>query len=301
MATVLITGGSGLVGRHLVKRLQERGFEIILLSRSKRNKEGIPVYFWDPKNGKIDREAISSADYIIHLSGANVGEKRWTPARKKEIKGSRINSGQLILDEVKRQNKNLKAFISASATGYYGSVTSHEEFSENHPPGEDFLGQICSEWEQMADRFKEKGIRTVKIRTGVVLTKEGGALAKMAMPIKLGFAAALGNGKQYLPWIHIEDLCGIFIKAVEDAQMNGAYNAVAPEQITNKEFTRALAKVFNKTLWIPNVPAFVLKLVFGKMAEILLQGSRVSSEKIQKVGYRFSFPHLNGALKNLLQ
>jgi uncharacterized protein (TIGR01777 family) len=301
MATVLISGGSGLVGKHLGKSLQERGFDIILLSRSKKNKEHVPSYLWDLAKGEIDSEAIASADYIIHLSGANIGEKRWTPARKEEIKASRINSGQLILDEVKRQNKNLQAFISASATGYYGSITSREEFGENHPPGEDFLGQICSDWEKMADRFKDEGIRTVKIRTGVVLTREGGALAKMAMPIKFGLAAALGNGKQFLPWIHIEDLCGIYIRAVEDAQMSGAYNAVAPEQLTNREFTRALAKVFNKTLWLPNVPAFVLKIVFGKMSEILLQGSRVSSDKIQKAGYRFSFPHLNGALKNLLQ
>lgn len=300
MASVLITGGTGLIGRHLSRRLQEKGYEVALLSRTKNYKEQIPSYIWDINKGEIDQKAISEADYIIHLSGVNIGEKRWTKKRKQQILESRIKSGQLIFGEVVKRNMNLRAFISASAVGYYGSLTSPEIFHETAPPAEDFLGQTCEAWEKEADRFMDAGIRTVKIRTGVVLTKQGGALSKMAWPAKRGFGAALGNGKQYLPWIHINDLCGIYLKAIEDTNMTGAYNAVAPDHITNKEFTRALAQGYKRTLWLPNIPGIVMKLMFGKMSEILLQGSRVSADKIQARGYKFQFPGLPGAIRNLL-
>ena len=301
MATVLITGGTGLVGKALSRRLQERGFEVSVLSRTKQLSEQVPFYTWDISKGEIDPEAIATADYIIHLSGVNIGEKRWSRKRKQEILESRINSGQLIYEEVRKQDKKLRAFISASAIGYYGSATSPEIFNELDPPGEDFLGLTCRAWEQVADRFQDAGIRTVKIRTGVVLTNQGGVFSKMLIPIKIGFGAALGNGKQYFPWIHMDDLCGIYIRAIEEARMIGAYNAVAPEHLTNIEFTQTLAQALNRTLWAPDIPAFVLKLVFGKMSEILLQGSRVSSDNIQTAGYKFQYPGIQGALKNLVQ
>ena len=301
MAKVLITGGTGLIGKALANRLQERGFEVAVLSRTKNISEEVSFYTWDISKGIIDPEAISTADYIIHLTGVNIGEKRWSRKRKQEILESRINSGQLIYQEVRKQNKKLKAFISASATGYYGSVTVPDIFSEPDSPGEDFLGQTCSAWEQVADRFHDAGIRTVKIRTGVVLTRQGGALSKMLVPVKIGFGAALGNGKQYLPWIHMDDLCDIYIRTIEETGMSGAYNAVAPEHITNKEFTQSLAHVLNRNLWVPNIPAFVLKLIFGRMSEIVLHGSRVSSDKIRAAGYKFQYPGIQGALLNLLQ
>ena len=300
MATVLISGGKGLIGNHLCKRLQERGYEIAILSRARSKEKQILTYIWDIDKFEIDKEAIATADYIVHLSGTSIGEKRWTTKRKQQIVESRIKSGQLIFDEVRKQNKNLRAFISASAIGYYGAVTSNKVFSETDPPGDDFLGQTCRDWEHAADRFKDLGIRTVKIRTGVVLTKRGGVLQKMMIPIKTGFGSAIGSGKQYLPWIHIDDLCDIYIKAIEDAQMNGAYNAVAPEHLTNKAFAQSLANTLKRTLWFPNIPAFVMKLIFGKMSEILLKGSRVSSKKIQAAGYKFLFPTLEDALKQLL-
>lgn len=300
MAKVLITGGTGLIGNHLCTRLMENGYEIAILSRGISKDEQIRTYSWDLDKFEIDEEAIASADYIINLSGTSIGEKRWTKKRKQQIIESRIKSGQLIFNEVRKQNINLKAFISASAIGYYGSITSDRIFDETDPPGNDFLGQTCRDWENTANKFNDVGIRTVIIRTGVVLTNQGGALSKMIVPIKAGLGAALGTGKQYFPWIHIDDLCNIYIKAIEDSQLTGAYNAVAPEHLTNKEFTRSLADNLGKRLWLMNIPAFVMRLIFGKMSEILLKGSRVSSEKIQAAGYKFQFPGLESALKHLI-
>ncbi|MES2593657.1 MAG: TIGR01777 family oxidoreductase [Bacteroidota bacterium] len=299
MATVLISGGTGLVGRHLSKKLKEKGYHVVLLSRAKNLDTDIPTYIWDLDKQEIDKEAIEAADYIIHLAGANIGDKRWTKKRKQLIIDSRVKTGQLIYSKVKEHNKKLKAFISASAVGYYGTITSDQIFNETAPPANDFLGNTCNQWELTADKFQDLGIRTVKIRTSLVLTEQEGALAKMMAPIKMGIVSALGNGKQYLPWIHIDDLCGIYIKAIEDAQMNGAYNAVAPDHKTNKDFTLALAKVLKKTSTFPNVPAIALKIIFGEMSEILLKGSRVSSEKIIKSGYNFLFPDLESTLTNL--
>lgn len=301
MESVLVTGGTGLIGEHLCRRLQEKGYAPSLLSRTQTQIQDMPVYRWDTDQHEIDQEAIAASDYIIHLAGTSIAGKRWSQKRKREIVDSRIQSGQLIYDEISRQNKPLKAFISASATGYYGSITSGKVFRETDAPANDFLGQTCSAWEKMADRFAESGIRTVKLRTGIVLTKRGGALAKMSLPVKTGVGSAIGNGKQYMPWIHIDDLCGMYIKALEDSQMRGAYNAVAPDHITNKEFTRALAGVLRKKLWFPGIPAFVMKLVFGEMSQILLRGSRVSSGKIQECGYSFQFPDLKVALQHLLE
>ncbi len=301
MSTVLITGGTGLIGEQLSKRLKDRGYEVAILSRARSKEDQLLTYIWDINKFEIEKEAIATADFIIHLSGASIGEKRWTTKRKQEIIDSRIKSGQLIFNEIRKQNKNLNAFISASAIGYYGITTSNKIFRETDPPGDDFLGRICGEWEQVADGFKNIGIRTVKIRTGVVLTKRGGALSKIIIPIKTGFGSAMGTGKQYLPWIHIDDLCDIYIKAIEDTQLIGAYNAVAPEHLTNEEFTQTLATILKKPLWFPNIPAVVMKTLFGEMSEILLQGSRVSAEKIQTTGYKFQFPSLEGALKQLMQ
>lgn len=299
MATVLISGGTGLIGEHLSNRLRERGYQVAILSRSAKNDQQTLHYTWDINKGEIDKEAIAKADYIIHLAGVSVGDKRWTNNRKQQIIDSRIKSGALIFDEVKKQNKDLKAFISASAIGYYGSITSDKVFIETDPPANDFLGETCKQWEDIADKFSDTGIRSVKIRIGVVLSERGGALSKMAMPVKYRFGSALGSGRQYIPWIHMDDLIEIYIKAIKDPEMQGAYNAVAPEHITNKEFTHSLASVLKRRLWFPNIPAFVLKILYGQMSAILLEGSRVSSQKIQDAEYKFLYPGLEGALKQL--
>lgn len=284
---IVITGGTGLVGRHLSKKLREAGYNVFVLTRS------------EPESVK----AIDQADYIVHLAGANIGAGRWTARRKQEILSSRVETAEVIFKRVAAASETtrLKAFISASATGYYGAVTTDHIFTEDDPAATDFLGETCRLWEAAADRFQELGVRIVKIRTGVVLTAKGGALAKMSLPVKLGLGSAMGSGVQYLPWIHIEDLCGIYIKAIEDVQMQGAYNAVAPEQVNNREFTRSLARALRKPFWLPPIPSLLMKLIFGEMSSILLEGSRVSADKIIREGYSFRFPRLKEAFLDLYE
>jgi len=301
METVIVTGGTGLIGRYLCEKLKEKGYNVALLSRNSNPDSDIPVYSWDPDKKMIDPEAISTADYIIHLAGAGIGDKRWTKKRKELISDSRIKTCELLFNKVEESGTKLKAFISASGIGYYGAVTSDKIFSETDHSSGDFIGEICRQWENAADRFEESGIRTVKIRTGIVLTEKGGALARMTPTVKMGIGSALGNGRQYLPWIHVEDLCNIYIKAIEDISLKGAYNAVAPEHVTNREFMRTLAKVLEQPFFFPAVPSFALKILFGKMSGILLNGSRVSADKIISAGYNFKFPDLENALKNLFQ
>jgi len=300
MATILITGGTGVIGKHLSEKFKEKGYSVAILSRVSRHDTDIRSYAWNIDKSEIEKLAIETADSIIHLAGANIGDKRWSNKRRQLIIDSRIKTGKLIFEKLKENKNKPKAFISASAIGFYGTITTNKIFSETDPPSSDFLGDTCRQWEQSADRFEELGIRTVKIRTGLVLTKQGGVLAKMILPINIGIGSAMGSGRQYMPWIHIDDLCGIYIKAVEDTEMNGAYNAVAPEHKTNKDFTKTLARVLKKPYWFPNIPALLLKLIFGKMSEILLEGSRVSSEKITSAGYRFKFTNLESALLDLL-
>lgn len=301
MATILITGGTGLIGNYLSRFLKEKGYTVALLSRSGKHSEEFPVYFWDINKQIIDPKAITSADYIIHLAGENIGTKRWTEERKKEIISSRILPTQLLFDAISKSTHKPKAFISASAIGYYGAVTSQHIFTESDPAANDFLGHTCRQWESEVDRFQELAIRTVKIRTGIALTSAGGALEKIKKPVALGLGAPLGTGNQYMPWIHIDDLCHVYLKAIEDAAMQGAYNAVAPEHATNRQLTEAIARVLHKKIRLPKIPSTVLKLALGPMSEMLLTGSRVSSEKLIESGFQFRFATLQGALTDLLQ
>ncbi len=299
MAKVLITGGTGLVGTHLRIKLQEMGYEVAILSRTKRNETKLLTYTWDYNKDEIDKDAINTSDYIIHLAGVNLGEKRWTSKRKQLIFDSRIKSAELIYNNIDKGNNRLRAFITASAIGYYDAITSDKELNETEPPSDDFLGQTCKKWEQVADRFTDIGIRAVKIRTGVVLAKQGGALSKIIIPIKMGIGSAIGDGNQYLPWIHIDDLCSIYIKAIEDTQMIGAFNAVAPEHKTNKQFIETIAHYMDKPFGFPKIPAFAIKVIFGKMSEMILTGSRISSDKIRNSGFVFRYPNLESALEQL--
>ena len=301
MAKIIVTGGTGLIGMHLCKTLHEKGYDIAILSRTSRKEATIPTYTWDIDKMEIEKGAFDRVKCIVHLAGANIGEKRWTAKRKQIIIDSRVKTGQLLLNKIKEQGNDLQMFISASAIGYYGTFTSAKTFNESDQPGNDFLGNVCRVWEQTADRFKDLGIRRIKIRTGVVLTRRGGALSKMILPVKMSIGSAIGTGSQYLPWIHIDDLCGIYIKAIEDTQMEGAYNAVAPDHKTNLEITRTVARILNKPLWFPKIPAIAMKLIFGKMSEMLLEGSRVSADKIISTGYNFQFPDLESAITDLLK
>lgn len=301
METVLISGGTGLVGRHLAKALLKKGYGVALLSRKSDHTGSLKTFFWDPEKSVIDPEAVPAADYIIHLAGAGIGDRRWTKKRKQLILDSRVNSAELLFASLSGKNHKIKAFITASAVGYYGAVISDRIFTEDDPPAEDFTGFICRNWEMVAGKFEEAGIRTVIIRTGIVLSNRGGALQKISLPVRLGIGSAIGNGQQYVPWIHIEDLCNIYIKALEDTGTKGPYNAVAPGHETNRSLTMRLAAVMNRPFWFPNIPAFAMKLIFGEMSEILLQGSRVSSEKIRKTGYVFKFSDLESALNDLFR
>lgn len=298
--SVLITGGSGMVGRYLTSFLLEKGYTVSHLSRVANLFGRVRVFRWDPEKEILDPSALENTDYIIHLAGANIGEKRWTEKRREEIIRSRVDSANLLLNTVIINRFPLKAFISASATGYYGSITSETIFTEEMGPGEDFTGIVCQKWEEAAEKFAKSGIRTVKLRTAVVLEKNCAVLKKLQLTEPFGILPVPGSGKQYFPWIHISDLCKIYIKAVEDSQMNGAFNACAPEQIAFIDFVKKYAELKGKKKIITGVPAVLLKIAFGKMSEIILQGSRVSSSKLISAGFTFDFPTMDKALKNIL-
>ncbi|MFK7755411.1 MAG: TIGR01777 family oxidoreductase [Flavobacteriales bacterium] len=298
---VVITGGTGLVGMRLSELLSESGYSVVHLSRTENLKAKFPQYKWDLNAGTLAPEALDNASYIIHLAGANVSEGKWTEKRKKAILDSRVKSGNLLFSEVKHQNIHLKAFIAASATGYYGAISTEQIFKETDPPATDFLGSVCKEWEASSFQFNKLNIRTVALRTGVVLTPNGGALKKLITPVKLGAGAAAGTGKQYMPWIHLDELCCMYIHAMKTTEMSGAYNAITAEHCTNTEFTRTLAKVLKRPFWPFKIPSFMLKLMFGEMSVIVLEGSRIDATKIQSSGYKFRFPYLKNTLEDLLK
>ena len=301
MKNVLISGGTGLIGNYLSKKLLEKGYKVSHLSRSNSNNSIFKTYTWDYHSNYIDSEAIRNTDYIIHLAGAGVVEKKWTPKQKQAIIDSRVKTADLLFSEVKKQNKSIKAFITASGVGYYGAINSEEIATEEDENYNDFLGKVCLLWENSAEPFKELGIRTVALRTGMVLSKNGGALSKLLPSFKWGLGSAIGTGNQYVAWIHIDDLCEMYIKAIEDENFEGAYNAVAPKHVSNFEFSKTIANVIKKPFWFPKIPGFILKLSLGERAAILLKGMRVSSKKIVDSGFTFKFPTLNQALTDLLK
>lgn len=299
-SSVLITGGSGLIGRYLTSALMSEGYTVSHLSRNGGTNAKVKVFKWNPENKFIDPKAFEGVDYLIHLAGANIGEKRWTKRRKEEIVRSRVASTEFLNEIISGDKIHLKAFIAASATGYYGSVTTDRIFTERDPSSEDFLGTTCRLWEEGADLFARMGIRTVIIRTGVVLEKSDSALSRLMKPARFGLAVRLGNGRQYFPWIHIYDLCKIYVKAVKDESMQGPYNAVAPEQPDHNDFVRTMAAVMGIPFFLPPLPAWILRAVLGEMSDIVLKGSRISCEKIIKAGYIFRFEKLEGALRNII-
>ena len=295
MEKVLITGGSGLIGRRLSFLLKSRGYEVRILSRSNNPKNNYKTFVWNVSEQYINDSAFEGLKHIIHLAGAGIADKRWSEKRKKEIIASRVASTNLLYNTVKRLKTPLNSFISASATGYYGAITSETIFEEKDKPAKDFLGKVCSLWEDSIFQFNEIKIRTVALRTGIVLSKDGGALKKMKTPI----ITSLGNGKQYMPWIHIDDLCELYIKAIEDEQFKGAFNAVSPEHISNLSFSKKISKIFNYPFLALGAPSFILQIVFGEMSTIILNGSRISANKIKQAGFKFKFENLEKALKNL--
>lgn len=284
---ILISGGTGLVGKAIIVLLQSKGYTIAVLSRTKQ-KGTIKTFLWDYEKMYIEQEAIEFADIIIHLAGENISSKRWTEKQKKRIIDSRVKTTELLYSAIQKSDSKPKQIISASAIGYYGSLTSDHIFREEDSPGTDFLAETVVKWEKALDKFSELGIETSKLRLGVVMSLKGGALPKMLNPLKMGFASPLGSGKQYIPWIALEDLARMFLFVIENKSRAKVYNAVHPQQINNKQMMSYFAHKKRK-LFIPiGVPAFIFKILFGEMAIILLEGSRVSSEKICEAGFIFN-------------
>jgi uncharacterized protein (TIGR01777 family) len=301
MKTILITGGTGLVGSHLIPKLLNKGFTVKVLSRSeqKSDTDNLTYHKWDIKNNFIDKEALKNTDFIIHLAGAGIADSKWTASRKKVLINSRVDSLNLLYSTLKKSTLKPAKLISTSGVGYYGAVTNEVIYKETDKAEKDFISQICIEWEAAANKFSALDIPVLIPRVGVVLSEKGGALEKMKTPAKFNFGSPLGTGKQYMPWIHIEDLCNIYLKGIEDESFVGTYNAVADEHINNKGFSKQLAKSMGKAFFAPNVPSFMLKLLFGEMSKIILEGSRVSNMNLLKSGFKFKFPKIEEALNDL--
>lgn len=296
---ILITGGTGLVGTRLSEKLTKMGHKITHLSRRANPDAKYPALKWDIENGEIDPEALQ-VDHIIHLAGAGVGDQKWTPRRKEIIYNSRIDSTKLLFEKVKASGNPLKSFLSASAVGYYGMDTGDQLMTEGSPGADDFLARVTADWEKAAKGFESINIPLTYLRIGVVLSSQGGALVKMAQPVKFGAGAALGSGKQYISWIHIDDICEMIIWLLANKK-EGIYNGVAPNPVTNAEITKAIAQTLKKPLFLPAVPAFVLKMMLGELSSIALGGNKVSAQKLQDEGFEFQFNDIRSALSDIYE
>ena len=297
MRRVIITGGSGLIGSHLSTLLAGEGWQVAHLSRGDKKGGRYKSFRWDPETGYCDREAFREGDAIIHLAGSNIGQGRWTRSRRKDIIRSRTVTGELLRRMTVDAGITPSVFITASGVNYYGSVTSEKIYIEADPPAVDFLGETCRLWEAAADPFTDAGVRVVKVRTAVVLARSGSALNKMTAPAKAGLVVRLGPGDQYFPWIHIDDLCSVYHKALTDSTMSGPFNAAAPHHVTHDMLMGEVARQKGLPVFLPHVPAWLLRTVLGEMSVILTNGSRVSSDRLEDTGFRFRYPDISSALR----
>lgn len=295
---VLITGGTGLLGRHLTDALLGKGYRVSHLARKPGKDTRLNTFLWDVTKGKIDEQCIDDIDVIVHLAGAGIARKKWTEDRKKEIVNSRAGAIRLIYSLIQKRPNKVNSVISAAAIGYYGD-RGDELLMEDSAPGKGFMPECCIAWEEAADEGKTLGLRVVKLRTGVVLDKRGGALPQMAMPVKLFAGAALGSGRQWVPWIHWQDAVDIYLAAIENVNFTGVYNMAAPAPVTNRQLMKAIARQLNRPLWFFGVPALVFKMLMGEMSIIILGSTRVAAQKIQDEGFVFKYPELAGALDQI--
>ena len=299
MKKILIAGATGFVGTYLINYLLEKGYFINALSRRSKQVShytNLAYFQWDIHQQYIDRNAFENVDTIINLTGANIGEKRWTKERKSEIISSRIKSIDLLYQYVSENKFSINTFISSSAVGYYGAVTTDEMFKETSENGTDFLATVCKEWENKAMKFNDIGIRTVLLRKGVIVGKDGGIVQKLAPLAKLGINVSLGSGKQYLPWIDIRDLVKLYEFIFSNSKINGIFNAVSSENITMNEFSKTLLKSYKIRTILPNAPSCIIRLLFGEMSVMFLEGSKVSNEKLKKTGFSFEFDTIEKSL-----
>jgi uncharacterized protein (TIGR01777 family) len=299
--TVLITGATGLVGQEIVNRCMKQGVTVHYLSRSKSKLSSDASYkgfYWDVKNQEIDIACFEGVSTIIHLAGATIS-KRWTKSYKQEILDSRVNSTRLLKNTIENHQFPIRHFISASAIGIYpSSITNYYE--ENFPSvSNTFLGEVVEQWEAAVDELSTLNCLISKVRIGLVLSDKDGALPQIVKPIKLGLGAPFGSGEQWQSWIHIKDLAGIFLFIAQN-QLEGVFNGVAPNAVTNNELTKAAAQVLEKPLFLPNVPSVLMHAILGEMAIILFESQRVSSKKIEEEGFKYEFPNLRPALEDLL-
>jgi len=292
---ILITGASGMIGQALVKALRAEGHQVQGLSRTPK-KGPFTSFTWDVEKGTIDPRALEGVEAIVNLAGAPIDE-RWTPQHKNAVLRSRVDGTRLLFEAVQDHKAPVKTLVSASAVGYYPNDYTRC-FQEDDPSGNDFLSQVCERWEAEALQFEALGVRTVRMRIGIVLSLSGGALPKIAAPVKLGLGAPLGSGKQWMPWIHLDDVVGAMVHVLQHQECQGAYNLNAGNA-TNKAFTRSLAKVLAKPLFLPPVPAFALKLVLGDMSQTVQASNRVSNEKLRASGYHLRYNELEPCLAHL--
>ena len=297
MKKIIITGGTGLVGKRLTILLKEKGYEVNILCRNPKQPN---EYKWNIEANFIDEKVFENAIAIIHLAGAGVADKRWTDERKQEIIDSRVKSTQLLFQYLAKGKHQIQSFISASAVGFYGD-RKNELLTEASSNGTGFLAEVCQLWENEVEKIASINIAVSKIRIGIVLSKDGGALPKLDFPIRFGIGAYIGNGKQFVPWIHIDDLCQIFYHLFEHKNQNSTYNACAPDVKTNKEMSKTIAHVLHRPFIPFPAPEFVLKTVMGEMATMLLMSNNCTSKKIQQTGFVFQFPTLEKALENIYQ
>lgn len=295
---ILITGSHGAVANQLSSLLENYSLRYLTRKKTKPNE-----FEWNMEEQIMDPSALEGVKHIVHLAGAGIADGRWSDGRKKVIMSSRVDSARLILKNLKDRDQKISTFISGSATGYYGTITSDKIYMESDSKGNDFLSEVCYQWELAADDFLNQNIadRVVKIRTGISLSKnEKGVLNKIKKMVNCYVGACLGSGKQYIPWIHIYDLCSLYKHAIVNEGLQGTYNGVAPCYTTNKDLTVAIARKLNKPLFLPNVPGFLLRMLFGEVSSLLLEGSRISSEKIRATGFTFRYSDLSNALDSLL-
>ncbi len=291
---ITITGGSGLIGRMLVERLRARGDDVTTLSRHPPSPSDFP---WQPEREPAPAEALAGRDAVIHLAGENVAQ-RWTDDAKRRIRGSRELGTRNLVAGIEAADPRPRVLVSSSAVGYYGPH-GDERLDEDTPAGDDFLAEVCVIWEREAQRAAELGLRVVRVRTGVVLAEGGGALAKMLPFFKLGLGGPVAGGAQYMPWIHVDDVVGIYLAALDGDAWAGPINASAPEPVTNKAFSKALGRALHRPAIAP-VPGLAVRTLYGEMAEIVTTGQRVIPKRASELGYRFEHPDLDEALRSAL-
>ncbi len=294
---ILITGGAGALGKHLTTLLLAKGYSVAHLSRGQKGDPRVETYSWDVDRNYIDERCVEGVDTIVHLAGAGIADKRWTEQRKQLVIESRTKSIALLYNLLKNKPNTVQAVVSASGIGYY-SDRGDELLTEQSAPANDFLGRCCVLWEQAVDEGKALGLRVSKFRTGVVLDKRSGALPQLAAPVKWAVGSPLGSGKQWIPWIHWHDVAAMYLYAIEN-KLEGVFNMVAPNPVTNKQLTQLVAKQLHRPLLMLNVPSFAIKLVFGEMATLVLGSTKVSAEKIQSAGFKFKYPTAEKALTEI--